>query len=247
MESIKSPHGWDDDPLAKFLDASWQNTFFTYEHYPQYYTLLKDIHLTFQHIPLDYMKEWIFPFFASRANSAFLGSVRLAISHQTTDAYALSRACLENALTALYLHKKPEVKDIWFRRQESAESRKQSRREFSNPHLFDCLQQESARLYSKVHPLYEFCIDMGAHPNIWGTASTLEIREEEREMAINFLTDNPPVQKLCFEATATTGVYALEILRRCAQERFDIAGITEEIHQLHERTAVCPHLTRFLN
>ncbi|MDX9745885.1 MAG: hypothetical protein RBU31_05045 [Syntrophales bacterium] len=123
IEEKKIPPGWGQDSLSEFIENAWHNTFATFHNVKDWYSILKDIHLVFDAIThnIDRTPDWFASFFLFRSHSAYLGSVRLALSGQTPETYIVLRGCLGNALYGFYVSRNAESREIWLRRRDEIE------------------------------------------------------------------------------------------------------------------------------
>ena len=100
-----------------------------------------------------------------RAGGCFIGAVRLSCSGQTTEAWALLRACLENSLYAFYIANNPDLANVWFDRHKSEAHKKKCKKLFVIGTMLKALEAESRSIAKEAKRLYDTSIDWGAHPN----------------------------------------------------------------------------------
>lgn len=110
----------------------------------------------------------------------FLAGTRMALSGHSVAVFPLLRTALESASYAVLIHRKPELSDVWSKRHESDDHRKECRKNFTFERGAKYLKDISPDLYDLAQQAYEGSIDYGAHPNVKGIAGHLSI-DEERE------------------------------------------------------------------
>ena len=176
------PSGWGRDKLSDFIENANQNTIATFANLRPIFKKLQDIDGAFRKIVdnLDNTREWFEGLFLLRAHSSYLGAVRLSTSGQVPETYMVLRGCIENSLYGLYLHKKPEEREIWLKRHDDDESKRRVRRKFKITSMLDLLESSHASTSRVARELYEDTIDYGAHPNERTITSALRMKKEER-------------------------------------------------------------------
>jgi hypothetical protein len=76
--------------------------------------------------------------------------------------------------------------------------------------------------------LFEFTIDMGAHPNETGIFGRVELTtrdDGQRELRISYLNRGPVAHTATLKTATRTGVCALECFGPIFRERFAIMGL----------------------
>ncbi len=234
----KIPPGWGQDSLSQFIENAWHNTFATFHNLKVWYTLLKDVHLVFDSMAhnLDRTPDWFASFFLFRSHSAFLGSVRLALSGQIPEAYMVLRGCLENAFYGFYLSRVPTSREIWLRRHDDERSKKMMRKEFEVWHLLSALQSEDVKLHDIAKELYDRTIDLGGHPNERAFFTVMKQTESDSKLTFNSAylvgNENEPALQLALKTCAQVGICALSTFQRIYPQRFDILGLSDQLNLL---------------
>lgn len=227
------PEGWGQDPLGEFLVASQANGYAAFVRLRKDYDLLSRIDQLFRKAVahLDNTPDWMPLVFLLRSHSAFLGAVRLAMSGQLAEAYAVLRGALESALYGLHIARHPELARIWLERNESPERRQEVRTTFSAGRLLTALDKENRRVGSAARTLYERTIGYGGHPNEQAIVQSLQVDHEgtKRRIQLNYLTVENTAHCLCLKTVAQVGTCILEIFRLVFSERFDLIGLSVEL------------------
>jgi len=184
------------------------------------------------------MKEMLIPGFLGRTHGAYLASVRLALSGQVTEAYMVSRGCLENGLYASYIKADPTIKEenpertkIWMERDENEDSLRKFRKVFSASKVLKNVEEIESRLGSKARKLYEFAIRQGAHPNIGGLVTTSKI--SLKGGTIDLLQRGDQLTcKICVQTITQVGVCCLKIFTVVAGDRVIKTGIQRQLESI---------------
>ena len=232
----KVPPEWGEDSLSEFIENAWHNTFATFHNLKSWYVLLRDTHLVFDSIAhnLDRTPDWFASFFLFRSHSAFLASVRLALSGQIPEAYMVLRGCLENAFYGLYLTRTPTSRETWLRRHDNEKCKRTVRREFKVQNLLNLLKSEDVKLHYVASGLYDRTIDLGGHPNEKAFFSVMKQKKDDSELTFDsgYLIANEPALHLALKSCAQIGICALSIFQRIYPERFDILGLSDQLNLL---------------
>ncbi len=184
-----APAGWGYDRITHFIETSRQIEFATFDRNradfkrlleinERFWTGRRNLALHLADIIQNNHKgksfdsicfeeaELLELFFFLRAHASFLGAVRLCLSAQAPESFALLRCCLENAQYCFYVSTDPILKQIWLNRHASKEAFKLVRNKFSNSKIEAALKQRDSGLGQTVCDLYNVTIDFGAHPNV---------------------------------------------------------------------------------
>ena len=232
------PPGWGDDPLSAFIDKALDNTFATFHNLKSQYALLKNIHIIFDSIVhnLDRSSEWFASFFLFRSHSAFLGSVRLALSGAIPESYIVLRGCLENAFYGFYLHKDKVRQEIWLRRHDDKKSKGKMKGEFTIGKVLDFIKANDNNLYGISSELYERTIDFGGHPNEKAFFSVMKQETDKSKITFDsgYLIGNEPALQFSMKSSAQIGICSLLIFEKIYDKRFEILGLSDQINQLKQ-------------
>lgn len=108
---------------------------------------------------------------------SFLAAVRIVISGQVAAIFPLIRHSLECACYAYRMAEDPKVVNMWLNRHHGEQEQKACRRTFTSA-VADVSRSVAARqeqLGSLVNDLYQWSIDLGAHPNQKSIVSHLSL------------------------------------------------------------------------
>jgi len=131
---------------------------------------------------MNYSKDSFELFFFLKAHSSFLAAIGLAIGTQIPEAYMVLRGVVENSLYGLYIHKKPELAEIWLSRHESEANKKALKEKFKIGDMLSLLETTDSKLGKISRSLYERTIDYGAHPNERSLSSMLKQNKKENDI-----------------------------------------------------------------
>ncbi|HWQ38340.1 MAG TPA: hypothetical protein VNM24_06965 [Burkholderiales bacterium] len=153
---------------------------------------------------------------ALQGHASLLGAVRGAVAGHIASVYPGLRVCVESALYALLMVKKPELVDVWIRRHESEEARRACRAAFSYGNCLTNLKECDADFALHIDYAYSASIDLGAHPNmraVFPHISLNEVDDRRTEMSLAFLHSSDGFETrrallACFE----TAVAVLSLL-----------------------------------
>lgn len=186
-------------------------------------------------------KDLMLPFFIRRCHASFLGSIRLASSGQTPEAYAVMRSCLEISLYALFIHDDTDITVdngvemprrcfVWLNRGHNAETKSECRKLFTMKNVKPTLEDRDEPLCRIVDELYNRTIDNGSHPNFNAIVSGATISANGGEMQF-LIPPDTVVYRMCFQSLVETGVSCLRIFWLMIQKYFDtdiMSGILNE-------------------
>ena len=236
MKDSKVPPGWGDESLSKFIQGTAENTYATFHNLKEWYNRLRDIHQAFSKVAenMDRTPDFLASFFLVRSHSAYLASVRLALSGQVSEAYMVLRGSLECALYGLYVARKKSVGEVWLRRDENDAAKKKVKQEFKVSNLFQVLESEDHKLRKITGLLYEKTIGYGGHPNQQAFLSVMKQQSDESRITFQsaYMIGNEPALQLCLKSSAQIGTCALSIIRLVFRERFDLLGVSDELDKM---------------
>jgi len=246
MNEVIYPEWWGKDSISSFVSSAYGNCVATLINYRN--TLItgamiavNDVFKKGSQIKCNMDDEVLLPFFFGRSHGSYLGAVRLSISGQVPESYALMRACIENGLYALYVKSDSKISSgiserakTWTERHDGKEQMKKCRNEFANANVRKNLCEMDKELGRRISELYEFAIDCGAHPNVMGAITTSEI--SENGVSVDILTRGDElVCKLAIQRTVQVGICVFSIYQLIFQDRFsDIAKKLSELHAYTE-------------
>jgi len=233
------PPKWEDDELTRFITNAIENTFATFHNKKQEFELLLELDSCFQLlIPNMHNRPEVIPtMLMARSHSSYRGAVRLALSGQCAETFALLRSCIECSLYALRIYKKPELEEAWLRRHDDEMALKVVKREFSYGAVLTALKEDDRKLATSMDALYQRCIDFGGHPNEMAITSNMQINELEKatEYLQVYLSGNDMNLAHALKSTTQIGIGVLYAFRHIYKERFDILGVTARIDLLRSK------------
>ena len=231
--NIPIPDGWGSDSLSQFLDATSHNTLASVHQHREWYDQIAAVDREF-HCLADGLDDPEYPLaaiFVMRAHSAFLAATRVGLGTQLPESYMVLRGSLEAALYGLYLAKHEDAQAVWMHRQDNDDARAACRRRFQARTLSDYLKEIDPTTYVRYQRMYEWCIDLGAHPNAWSVAGHLSIDESpaETSFVLRYLSMDLKERTVLFMHITRIGVIVLDVFSNLFRERFDRLGITERL------------------
>jgi hypothetical protein len=162
-----------------------------------------------------------------RCHSAFRAAAALAAAGQVAECYVMNRALLEYAAYALHLHRNADVRIIWLDRHKDTASMEASRNALSHNKVKKTIEAANRHAAGRFEKLYQWAIDLGAHPNERSVTGNMKIVEGEgrRETLAIMQHGDGPQLDAALVGTARCGMCALEILQALFNARFEILGI----------------------
>ena len=126
--------------------------------------------------------------------------------------------------------------EVWLRRHDDDASLQAVRNGFRHARVMGTLQCTDARLYEKMHLLYERTIDFGAHPNERAvTGSMKRVGETDSEAYHHMYLHGDGVSlEQALKTTAECGLGSLLVFRFIFAERFALLGISEKMDRLRQ-------------
>jgi hypothetical protein len=231
-KSVRPPDGWGKDELSAFLELAHRNAFSIFHNYNDWFSILGEIHLVFEKISnnLGNVSPPLPILILLRAHSAYLATIRLAVSGQIPEAHVLMRNVLGNGLYAWYIKENPEKAQIWSERHKSDTAKKAARKEFRPTKITESLENADSQLIESINKFYDHTIDFGAHPNPFAMFGGLNkaANEEGIELRTQYVNTDPPKFFGCLIKVANVGIIGLEIACKIIPERASILGIADK-------------------
>lgn len=230
------PDRWARDSLSHFLEVSRQNELATFTQRKSEYDVLKTLNERFignrKNLILTIMpiinkdfndsdfkdielkpEDWLEAYFYLRAHAAFNGAVRLALSAQMPEMYMLLRGCIENAIYAFYVWKKPETKIVWLSRNDNEASRQAVRDEFTITKIKKALGSVDADLRDGIMQMYDETIDQGAHPNVQAFIDNAVQKNENGALSLSISILNHELLDSALNNLAKAGELVLKVFK----------------------------------
>lgn len=235
-----APPGWGDDALTDFFRQATHNGYasFVQPATRPWFERLRAIDASFVEAigfvraTPDHFGE---PLMLVNAHAAFRAAAEFAMQARTCEAYALLRSALEYALYAVHFHRTPGSFEVWARRGEGAAECQAVRDQFRMGQMLAGVGRLNNAVGDRAKHLYEFAIDMGAHPNetgIFGRAELVEQPDGHHELQLRYLNPHGAAFEATLKVAAQTGVCILECFQQVFRERFAIVGLDQRIDAL---------------
>ena len=224
---------WGSDELTRALDTAEHNLWTSYTYLDEF-RLLIAIDQIFAELPLNNHQHWFESLFLIRCHSAFRAATRLATSGQLTESFALMRLALENAFYAFHIHSHPEAGEAWIERKNDLKSKKTCKNNFQIKPILEDYRKHNSYNARVARKLYEATIDYGAHPNIDGFTSNLEMKNNENGKTIltrQLNTSEMPLKHAIINL-ARTGSCCLLIFQNLYPDRFESSSLTEKLRSI---------------
>ncbi len=237
LKPLAPPPNWGTDEVSNFFEVAQRNAYGSFVQLRAPFAKLIAIDTFYRKLidNLDHANEWFATFFVLRAHSSFLAASRLAVSGQLPETYMILRGTLENALYGFYIARHPELREIWLRRHDDAESLRAVKQQFQIRMIFEQLTLANVRIGDVAKTLYDFTIDSGAHPNEQALMQVLNMKRANGNILfeVRYLTSGEETAfGACFKTTAQVGVCGLDIFGIVFRERFQILGLTQDLDTL---------------
>ena len=227
------PKGWGEDPVSNFIETAYKNIWATFAvPNGKFRYFVKLDHLFREAISLlENSPKWFEGIFLLRTHSNYLGSLRLVFSGQVVETYMLLRGCLENALYSFHISKDFALQEVWLNRHEDEESNRIMKNSFKFKPILDAYEAADQKNGSIARQLYDWTIDMGAHPNPQGILTNLNLKDGEkvRQIDLNYLNIPSLPWETAMKNTARVGICSLFIFQSIYKERFELTGLDKKI------------------
>jgi hypothetical protein len=243
MHSAKIP-AWETDLLSQFFADAEYNDRATSLNYPTVFALLQRTNSIMQSIEglieHDNDEALIVPrFLIVRARASFLAAIRLAMSGQLPETFAILRLAIEQAWYGLHIAKDPSPtlrSKVWLCRNDSDEDKAACKQEFTVRNVSATHEQLDHDTAKQLHSLYETMIDFGAHPNQLGTlASTSKGEGEDQKQIthqVGILYPVPVPQLATIRLAISVAVGAIKVSQLVYPDRLQTEAINVKIGQL---------------
>ena len=237
-----APPPWDKDPLSNYFAQAEFNERACSLRYPDIYDLLRRTDAAFgrlnEAIEKDDQDRLLMPrILVVRTRSSLLAAIRLGMSGQMPEAFALLRSAIENAWYALHIANDPDNttrSELWLRRNESADAKRRCQQAFTVRQVRETHEAVDPATAKQFHELYEMSIDFGAHPNQLGAMGAMATSEVENRTTFNVGILHPaPLQLLMTMRMAiAVGIGALKVFERIFPERTKLISLDCEVEGL---------------
>ncbi|MDE2009135.1 MAG: hypothetical protein KGJ09_03555 [Candidatus Omnitrophica bacterium] len=233
---LPEPPKWKEDAITKFIGDVQHNAYVTFVKYSTEFSRLIEVDSLFREAIgcTNNAKFWFACLFPLKAHSAFLSAVQLIMGTQAQESYMVMRGTIENALYGYYIFKHKELAEVYLKRDENLQTKREMKKRFQNKAIIEELKADEMSLGSAVEILYERVIDFGAHPNEKSLSSALkrtDLKDGVR-FDVSYLTDNPKVIELGLKTVTQVGIACVKIIELQFPERFKIVGLSDKIQSI---------------
>jgi len=203
--------------------------------HPEHANVLRLANETFDHVLQFLAKspEGIVVF-AAMAHADLLAASRAALGGELPTSFMASRSCVEDALYAFYLHRKPELKEVWAQRHDSPDAKKRVRKAFVLKDMKDTLTTYISSVGEQASYAYETAIDMGAHPNVMKVFANLTVGGDTPEIEWQYINVDAVDVSIALRVSAMSGMAALNIFKEIWPLTFGSTDASALLHQMHE-------------
>ncbi len=233
---------WEDDPLSSLFADAASNERVSSLKFPKVYSLLKQIHSTFDcvraAIENDDRDERVRPrIIFVRTYSAFFAAVRLAMSGQTFEAAPVLRAAIEQTWYALHIARDPQPPRrgiIWLKRGDTQTAKARCKQEFSIANVFETHKAFDATTAGILKRLYDTVVDFGGHPNEKGVLASLRRKEAEDTVTyeVGILQPDPLLVMVTLKEAIEVAICVLKVSQLIAPSHLKVEGLDLCIKQL---------------
>ena len=239
-----TPPLWGNDELSVFLQNTDYNARINAAKFPDIFTLLgriySAIHQVEEIIETDKRKEYLYVrVLTIRVHSSILAAIRLALSGQAPESYAVIRCAIEQAWYALHIAKDPfppKRNEIWRSRDTDESSKSRCKSEFLIASVFSTHRSIDPATANRMHVLYETTIDFGAHPNPRGMLSTVKNATQPDEIGyqVDVLSSEPLPVTTALHEIVSTAICTLKVVDCIYSTKFKLMNFDREIDALSE-------------
>lgn len=190
--STETPPPWDTDPLSRYFAEAEYNDRVTAFSFPTVFALLQAansaLELVEKAVEHDGEQVLLIPrFLIVRFRSSYLASIRLAMSGQIPESFALLRSAIEQAWYALHIARDPNPTsraEIWLKRNDGPSEKAACKKEFTVKNVRTTHEACDQATADQLREVYETSIDFGAHPNQMGML--ISMAHEKNPNQINY-------------------------------------------------------------
>lgn len=153
--------------------------------------------------------DWLDLYLLFQSQACWLSAVSAALSGQVVPTNILLRGVLENAMYAVAVSFKPELRDVWLSR--DAGRFRLGEHAFNTAQIWKYFDEFCPHLLARTKRLYDATIENGAHPNPFAHVKTsfLKIEDMSETVGIAMMQDDS-VDDLC-QTLGETGELVISI------------------------------------
>lgn len=230
------PSKWATDPFTEYADQAFNNLVATFDNNKTEYPYIQQLDTFFKKILVNLtdsagVVESILFF---RTHAAFRAGCMLAMCGHAVECNAVLRSALENALYALHISQHLGYDELFLRRHDSKEKRKEVRKKFEWKSVMGSFKQSNPQAAKTVEVLYERMIDFGAHPNEKAVSSSTKINRLPDRIKIQhtYIAGGTLHQRHSLKTAVQVGLCGLIAFQHIFKEKFDILGISTELSRI---------------
>jgi hypothetical protein len=219
------PASWGEDLLSQHAEFAHRNAQRVYNDLEEAYSFLLTLDGIFSAL-LEKPDELITvdrAYFLMRSHAAFRSACTLALSGQVSECAPISRVALEIALYCLHAAQDAKRFDTWYQRNETEETRKAAKKEFSTQSVMSTLREVSPRIEPVVSDYYDRTIDFGAHPNRASMATSMGM--DDNGFWLDYISTDPQSFALGFAIVAKTALATTLVWEAVFPELFNSLGL----------------------
>lgn len=218
-----------------FVERAYNQSLNTINAHAEPYAFIERVNELFiATINLPALADKFIRVFAGMSHAAYLSAAQLGTSGQLPTLYMAARGCVETAITGFYLSQHPELRQVWFNRHDSEDSKKKARDAFSPGKMKKELKQVNPAAGNQWEKFYEASIDYGAHPNVIGFWGSFDPTQSGGEGAWLYLRAEGPFFSYALTNVAYAGLTALFALEYPLRTELFTAGITQRLVDLQK-------------
>ncbi len=230
-------HEWGKDSLSEYLSTSIHNVEASVENLAGPYQRLSDIDGVFldvlSHRPSE--EDLVAGSMCFRAHCSYRSSVQLALCGQLAESHMTLRGALESSLYAFYVKGNLTRQELWIRRHDDEQTKRQMKNEFTVGKVMSHLAQRDVTVHRVAKKLYEHTIDFGGHPNHRAVASQTKVvptGPESFDVRNEYFEVGSLAHDLAIKTCARVGVCCVDLLKLVFWERVRLLGMDDQISHL---------------
>ncbi len=235
MSDGNQPNNWSSFELCRTFDLARNNQFASFQNCPNGFLRLNGINDCFERIsknmnnPSNLLPVLLF----ARSHSAYISACGAALAGASPESFAMNRLGIEYAGYALLIHAQPNLGEVWLNR---GNDKSAVRRAFTVTAIRECIEGVDRKLATIFSNIYDYAIDLGAHPNEMAVTGSMTIAKsgDDRAFAVRYFDERPLMICHAMKSAAEAGLCSLHIFQHILPERFRLLGIREALVPLRE-------------
>jgi hypothetical protein len=225
------------DNLEAFFEVVTNNQKANARRFPDAYNIVRRVNICLstagKHLvnPEPVMAGLLF----LRCQYAYKTAVGLALAGQVSEAFVLTRSCLEYAGCAIIIFQNPALETTFMNRHAAAGGISAHRQAFHFGNMKQAISTYDTALATNFELFYQRSIDFGAHPNPHATFSTMQMtpgQEAQNSFTALAMVTDADVVRHALKSVAQVGLTGLFIFQRIFKAKFELLGIRQEMDAL---------------